>query len=284
MSCTFPLWRYHEGEPITVPCGRCTGCRLDRAKEWSLRIMHEASMHEENAFITLTYADENLPEDRSVSSKILQNFMKRLRKEIDPIKIRFYGVGEYGDKMGRPHYHAIIFGYGFPDKVVHRVQDPKARNRFSSLEDSYIVYKSPMLRRVWKEGFNTVGAVSTESAGYVARYIRKKIGGEMALDHYKGRNPEFALMSRRPGIGTNWIKKYMYDVYPKDFTTLKLKKFKAPRFYDNKLMRHSWKMYEGVKEERKEKIKRPDGLRRLQKEKYLKEITKNLKRSYEADE
>jgi len=63
----------HQGlvdMPVTIPCGRCVGCRLERSRQWAMRCMHEASLHEENIFITLTYNPENLPEGNTLKKNI----------------------------------------------------------------------------------------------------------------------------------------------------------------------------------------------------------------------
>lgn len=237
-------------------------------------------MHEENCFLTLTYNNKHLPEDGSVSKKEMQAFMKKLRRKIEPKQVKFYLCGEYGDKLERPHYHVLLFGFDFVDKELHHVSDPKKKNRFST-GSMYQVYKSKLLSEIWTKGFSSVGDVSLESAGYVARYIGKKIGGERAKGHYKGKEPEFALMSRNPGIGASWIKKYFWDVYPKDFYTIDGRKFKPPRFFDERLKRKCWPMYEEVKERRKANARDEDIIRRRDKEKYLKEVTKTLERDYE---
>lgn len=249
---------------------------------WSFRCLCEAQMHEQNSFITLTYNDDHLPQDGSISKRAFQLFVKRLREKISPIEIRFYGCGEYGSKLGRPHYHLLVFGYDFPDKVFHHVSNPSKQNRFST-SSGYAVYTSELLNQVWEEGFSTVGDVTLESAGYVARYIRKKIGGELVKAHYQGKEPEFSLMSRRPGIGRAWFEKYANDLYPKDYTTMNGKKFKAPVYFDRLLMRKNWSMYESIKEKRKEKIENPDIIRRRQKEKYKLNITQNLERRLEHE-
>ena len=119
--------------PMQVPCGRCIGCRLDRSRDWALRCVHEASLYEFNCFITLTFDDSKLPtcnDCRKVESCVanrdagsslrvcdFQNFMKRLRQFVAPVKIKFFHCGEYGAKLSRPHHHACLFGYDFPDKV-----------------------------------------------------------------------------------------------------------------------------------------------------------------------
>ena len=69
--------------PIQVPCGQCAGRRLDQSKQWALRCVHEAQVHDENCFITLTYNNENLPKDGSLNKRDFQLFMKRLIKEME---------------------------------------------------------------------------------------------------------------------------------------------------------------------------------------------------------
>lgn len=284
MSCFYPLWQQmpNNGELVKVPCGRCYGCRLDIARDWALRCYCEAQMHNENSFITLTYNDVNLPKDGCISKIHLTKFIKALRKVIAPKRLRYYACGEYGVKFSRPHYHAIIFGFDFPDKEFHHVSNPKKTNRFSTASQNK-VYISKILAKIWKKGFCTIGEVSIESAGYVARYIRKKMGGDIALKYYNGRVPEFASMSRRPGIGRPWIEKYFHDIYPKDFVTVNGRSFKPPRYFDKYLMRRNWKMYEQVKAKRESYVTHEDIIRRRQKEKYLKNITTNLERSMENE-
>lgn len=219
---------------VQIPCGQCIGCRLEYSRQWALRCVHESQMHQENSFITLTYNNENLPEDFSVCKKELQKFFKRLRKNTG-IKIRYFACGEYGDKNGRPHYHALIFGYDFPDKVLH------------TKSNDHLLYTSAILDKCWqKKGWALIGDMSFESAAYVARYQLKKFTGSeeevnryyQVLDEETGeiidRSPEFCLMSRRPGIGSTWFDKYRTDT-DKDFVTLNGVKMSLPRFYDDLL-------------------------------------------------
>ncbi|AXH78149.1 MAG: replication initiator protein [Microviridae sp.] len=222
--------------PLTVPCGQCTGCRLERSRQWAIRCVHEAQLHPDNCFITLTYNDENLPDDRSVDHPAFQRFFKRLRKKYEPKKIRYYMCGEYGEKFGRPHYHACVFGHDFDDKVLWKMVKDQP------------LYTSKKLGALWSDengdeiGFSTVGGVTFQSAAYVARYIMKKITGPRADDHYQWVDPEtgeihkraaeYTQQSRRPGIASGWLKKYHADVYPSDFVVLNGKKVKPPKAYD----------------------------------------------------
>jgi len=216
--------------PVTVPCGRCIGCRLDRSREWAIRCMHEASLHEFNSFITLTYAPENLPLHGSLVKEHYQRFMKRLRKGTKA-KIRYYQCGEYGENLQRPHYHACLFGYDFADKTKWSYNE--------TTKDT--LYISAELSSYWRYGYSTVGSVTLQSAGYVARYITKKILGEKAEQHYEYHcpetgeihpiQPEYTTMSRRPGIGHGWYQKYKHEVFPDDFVIVQGKKAPVPKYY-----------------------------------------------------
>jgi hypothetical protein len=183
--------------------------------------MHEAQMHENNSFITLTYNEENLPSGGSLVKSDYQNFMKRLRKSIAPKLVRYYHCGEYGENLGRPHYHALLFGHDFEDKKY-----------FSGKKES-AVYTSNELSKLWPFGFAVSGSVTFESAAYVARYVMKKVTGKMAQDHYGSLLPEYTTMSRRPGIAKAWYEKYKTDVYPHDRIIVRGNPTRPPRFYDN---------------------------------------------------
>ena len=102
-------------QPVDLPCGQCIGCRLERSRQWAIRCVHEASLHERNCFITLTYRDECLPTNGSLDLDAFQKFMKRLRRRFGE-GVRFFHCGEYGENFGRPHYHAILFNLDFSDK------------------------------------------------------------------------------------------------------------------------------------------------------------------------
>lgn len=194
---------YHS---VQIPCGNCLACRLKKSQEWATRCQHELRYHKEACFLTLTYNNENLPTDGCVSNRAHQLFMKRLRKYIDKVrpgcKIRFFMCGEYGSKKARPHYHYIIFGFDFDDKVVH------ARTSRGDL-----LFRSPALGRLWPFGFSTIGSVTHESCAYVARYVTKKMHGKDGASFYKksGLTPEFCRCSNRPGIGFQWFEEFADD-------------------------------------------------------------------------
>lgn len=274
--CNYPFYVKKDGhDPVMVPCGQCTQCRLEKARQWAVRICHEAQLYEDNCFITLTYNTDSLPRD-GVRKRDLQLFFKRLRRRIEPLKIRYYGVGEYGDNFSRPHYHAIIFNYDFPDKELWEY----SKGKFGT---TCPLYRSPLLEDIWQKGYSRVGECSFESAGYVARYVMKKINGYVAPYYYDGRTPEFALMSRRPGIGRGWYEKFKGDVFPKDYFQVNGHRQRPSRYYDDLLKKEKPELYEQIKELRKEKQKTEDPVRRVQKEKYKSAVSKNLIRRLHND-
>lgn len=237
-----PLKALNSTNPINIPCGRCTGCRLEKSRQWAVRCMHEASLYEQNSYITLTFSREHLPVDYSVHVRDWQLFMKKLRKALGDHKVRFYMCGEYGDEKLRPHYHAILFNYDFPDKVL-----------FQKTPNGDLLYTSRILSSLWPYGHSTTGAVTYQSAAYVSRYVLKKISGPKADEYYLRVHPdhgficrvkpEFTLMSRRPGIGAPWLERYKSDVYPSDFVVVDGRKMNPPRFYDQKLTEEELENY-----------------------------------------
>lgn len=249
-------------EYLALPCGRCIGCRLEYSRQWAVRILHEAKCHEHNSFITLTYADEYLPSNSSLDKRDFQKFIKRFRADVFEragTTIRFYHCGEYGDKTQRPHYHACIFGWSFPDREIWRTNH-QTKQRY---------YRSEQLERLWPFGISVIGDLTFESAAYVARYVVKKINGKQASAHYGNRIPEYATMSRRPGIGANFFARYRSDIYPSDQVIIRGKAAKPPRFYDSQFEILDPEGFARVKEERKrrgmERFMRTDNYaRRLQ--------------------
>lgn len=186
MRCTNP---YIAPGRKAFGCGQCLPCRVNRRRVWAHRIMLEASLHSDNSFVTLTYDDEHLPSGGHLVPKHTQDFLKRLRKSIEPVKVRYYLVGEYGDQSHRPHYHAALFGY---PPCEHGLTSPNRRGDCCRVCDG--------LRRIWGLGNIYSGGVSYESANYIAGYVTKKLTakGDPKLD---GKEPEFARQSNRPGIG-----------------------------------------------------------------------------------
>lgn len=302
MACFHPIQAYQASDgsvlfsergdivrSLTLPCGQCWGCRLERSRQWAMRCMHEAALYDNNCFITLTYNDDHCPSDRSLNYDDFQRFMKRFRKRFKGVQevsykkrvyhkpvsdsvigssdrsfdlvetksnpIRFYMCGEYGEKFERPHFHACIFNFNFPDKTVWK-RTPSGQ----------IIYRSKALEELWSDekgdsiGYSSIGDVTFESAAYVARYVMKKRTGKGSEDHYettdfetgeiKNRRPEFNKMSLKPGIGAGWFDRFSADVYPHDYVVVNGKEVRPPKYYDKKFAEISPDEFEALQLQR----------------------------------
>lgn len=245
-------------------CGNCIGCRLTKARHWAVRCAHEAQLHQENSFITLTYETEHLPENASLDVRDWQLFLKRLRTELwekEQKKIRFYMCGEYGksetevNNIGRPHFHAIIFGHNF-----HQDREEKRRS-------PHRAYESEQLTRNWQKGIAELSDMTLETAAYCAQYTVKKITGDLAKDHYIRVDkttgdyvrikPEFSTQSRRPGIGKGWFEKYGLDL-DKGFVTVNGKREPIPKFYERIMTEERAQELENIQEQRKKNLLKVD--------------------------
>lgn len=228
--------------------------------------MHELAMTSDKdprnplplgSFITLTYADEHLPENGQLTKRHWQLFAKKLRQQCGPF--RFLLCGEYGARTAteRCHFHAAIFGLDF----IY----PKDANRvlFKKNDQGHSLFTSPILTKLWPYGTHLIGDVTFDSVNYVAGYINKKVNGRKAKAHYERINfdtgevydqvPEFALMSRRPGLGTTWIEKYWPEVYPSDEVLVNGHLAQPPAFYDRWAKENIPDIFEEVAAKRKTK-------------------------------
>lgn len=256
MACSFPItaFQLEDGSivfserrnhgsvrSLFLPCGRCARCRLERSRQWAVRCVHESKLYERNSFVTLTYDDKHLPVDRGLRYQDFQLFMKRLRKRFFSSTIRFYMCGEYGEdrdehglvtgRLGRPHYHALLFNCGFRDQLY-----------FKSTS-GITLFTSKILSELWPLGHSLIGDVTFKSAAYVARYCMDVVNGKDALGRYSicdessglvlDREREFSRMSLRPGIGAPWLLKFKSDVYPRGEVLANGKLSKSPRYYDD---------------------------------------------------
>lgn len=257
------------GEQTNVECGQCRGCRLEKSRVWASRCMHEAQILYElygvfSSFITLTYDEDHLPYGGTLVKYQLQNFFKRLRWHTQ-CKIRYYAAGEYGSKcpdhetedcficgpIQRPHYHAVLLGFEFPDKekLGHR--------------DGETVYRSDLLEKCWQFGSHEIGSCTFESCAYTARYIMKKRTGKDAEEHYVRvlpdmtmveLEPEFAIMSTKPGLGNEWYQEYWKDLYPHDQCPIPGRGVfgTPPKYYDSLYALEHNDELEKIKEKRRE--------------------------------
>lgn len=251
LSFSDPSPEFMEKHPelhIQVPCGKCIGCRLDYSHQWANRCMLELQYHDSAWFCTFTYDDFHVPITYHVDSETGEAFpgmslrkrdwqllMKRIRKNFPDDKIRFMACGEYGDHTFRPHYHAILFGLHLSDLVLYR-------QNFEG--DSY--YNSDSLSRCWLDndgnpiGYVVVAPVTWKTCAYVARYTMKKAktAKTVGQDVYQslGLEPEFILMSRKPGIGRMYYEDHKDDLFKYEYINLstadKGLKFRPPKYFE----------------------------------------------------
>lgn len=219
-----------EYAPFKLPCSKCIECRLQYAREWSIRCIHEAQMHEENCFITLTY--EKLESPR-LNYEHFQNFMKRLRFQYPNQKIGFFTTGEYGEKTKRPHWHAILFNWS-PRDLEYKYTNHRGDK----------AYSSQTLDKIWGHGITETGSVTIESAGYCARYAAKKLvhGQDEEHDYHP-----ISKKSTHQAIGKKFLEKYWKDIFNYGYVILPDgTKTSVPRYYQKWLQKNepaAWEHY-----------------------------------------
>jgi len=282
-------------DPFNIPCGRCIGCKYEKSRQWAIRCYHESKLHDQNCFLTLTFNNENLSkreEPFSVKKRDFQLFMKKLRKQavkeeqesdgkLTRRKLGYFHCGEYGEENQRPHYHACIFNYDFPDKQLfttsggNRLYVSEILNGTKIMEDSFPQLKNRIntpslgkpIKGLWPYGSAIIGEVTFQSASYTARYIMKKAYGQqlMIVDEKTGLTPlerydeygqeivvepEYCTMSRNPAIGLGFLEKYKGDMYPKDYMHVNGVKVRPPKYYDRKIEEKDPFEYQAIKNAR----------------------------------
>jgi len=253
-------YEHSDYEYITVPCGRCIGCRLKYSRIWADRCMLEASYHNSNVFLTLTYDNEHLPEPLSGSpinpleKRQLQLFIKRLRKKFPDQKIRYFACGEYGGTSMRPHYHLILFGLKLDDlKLLYKN------------DDQFRYYTSDSIYSCWSYGYHIITSVNWDVCAYVARYIVKKQYGIGASVYDDYNFPaEFTLMSRKPGIGRDFYEDHKLEIYDDEvyLPTEKGARIIRPNKYYDSLFDIDYPDYmQGIREDRKRLAKVNEALK-----------------------
>lgn len=269
--------RYYDGGEMSVPCNKCLGCKRERTRQWAIRLMHEARYSPASWFLTLTYSDDNLPGDPDLDRAPLhkpdaQGFIKRLRERLryeahlrNPDGdngssgwfLRYFLVGEYGDQFGRPHYHALLFGPALPDR------------RHWCTRNGYPQYRSELVESCWPHGHSELAPLTPELAAYAAGYATKKlvwndasgpdrmqeverrygsinrVTGELEI-----RPPEFAIMSRRPGIGRPFWERHGAKIAQHDSVIHRGKEQSPPRYYLERLKQEDFDAYVAITDKR----------------------------------
>lgn len=223
-----------------VPCRKCAHCRRQRAIEWKTRLLHELAYWENAVFLTLTYHPECMPEDLSVDKTELQRWLKRLRRRIEPRKVRYYAVGEYGEKFGRPHYHAIVFGLQACGSCWSCCQKGIGPDRPSA--------DCEVIRDTWNLGFVDVEDVTAASIGYVCGYIEKAL----YLPEWKNLARPFSLMSL--GLGRDYVEEHRDQLVAMRGVTVQGKEVGLPKYYREKLPEITPEMLLEKGQERREEL------------------------------
>lgn len=229
-------------DPDTFPCRKCLPCRLNQAREKAIRCYHEAKMHKESIFLTLTYSDEHLKSPRLIYAdfqKFMMDLLERRYRDVTDPEIRktlfipFMVTGEYGDKTKRPHWHALLFNFRPRDEKALRTTDRGDR-----------IFTSEALQSLWGKGIIEYGEITLESASYVARYAAKK------LAHGSDQEHEFHPIhktSSKHAIGKRWIERYWKHTFRNGFVVLPNgARSKIPRYYVDWLKKHNpdeWRRY-----------------------------------------
>lgn len=250
-----PLKALNSALPLHISCGLCVGCRLARTNAWSVRLQHETLFHDSSCAVTLTFRDDNYPLDGSFTKAMAQKFMERLRnsqKAEGLGKVRFYLSTEYAPITGRAHAHAIVYGEDFSqDRMFYKM----AKNKTP-------LWKSERLHEIWPHGDCVIGTVTMGTCKYVAGYIIGKKIGPPADEHYTRPHPltgelvkvepEFSLMSRRPGIGAAYVEKYGDQlVGGDDFVVIDDQKLPVPSYYSRRIERKAASVAERIRRKRK---------------------------------
>lgn len=251
-----------------VPCRMCQGCKSDRRKEWATRLELETKTAKgKNYFVTFTYNDENIlipkwwiiketgeklenPNNergwtgtlvKKDAEKLVKHIKQRFKRKYNWTGMKYYLCGEYGDKGGRCHLHAILINC--PDIPLYVDTERKGK------EHAY--YRSEDLEHVWNKGFVTVGKVSWDSISYVAGYVNKKKYGKKALYQYEiqGKIPEFALMSNKIGYDY-WSAEWQHIYKNDEIINTKGKSIKPPAYFDRLLAKESPETLERIKNKR----------------------------------
>lgn len=263
MACTSPMRAYRTPDGVTFDrrlgypspfyfsCGQCKSCRKTKRLQKATRIVHEAAMHSRNCFLTLTYDNNHLPSNHSLDKAHPLAFLRTWRKQVrdenkcrfEQQQLRYYLVGEYGEKTHRPHYHIIVFGQDFADDRIP----------WTSGENQPTTYRSEFAELIWKKGTIVIGDVNPASANYVTKYVTKIITGKQQAITYGARTPPFSSGSTNPGLGKLWIEQYMSDVYPQDKLYIPGQKepVQPPPYYDDQYERREPILMELIRTQRR---------------------------------
>lgn len=257
----------------TIPCGKCIGCKLDYSREWANRGYLEAQLWEQNWFVTLTYDEDHIKmiddETATLEPEKITYFMKNLRqimkREFNQDNIRFMACGEYGEERSRPHYHLIIFNLNLP---VETFYNPRIKNNNCYWQNTIIERSWGGIRNPTKDhnyinpnsiGISNISECTWNNIAYTARYITKKINGDLEKEAYsENQEKEFFRVSRMPGIGQTYYEEHKNDIYKLDCITVKNQQgvinSKPPKYFDKLYKQEYPEEFKKIEERRKKQM------------------------------
>lgn len=209
MKCLFPFVIKSGSFEEIITCGKCIVCLENRIKTWFIRIMCEIGYADYAKFITLTYRDEEVPMINGVETlrhKDFQDYIKRVRKMLGDIRMKYYMCGEYGERMGRPHYHAVILLYG--DLKKKKSQE--------------------ILQSKWSKGFVHIGTVTPKSVRYCLDYLNKLAKKEYDINQVR----PYQKVSQ--GFGLNYMLDNEKQISELKYLAYNNVKYEVPRYFRKK--------------------------------------------------
>lgn len=183
----FITWNHAMADktnPVEVPCGHCTGCKLDKRKRLGIQVYHEAQMTDYKCMATFTYSEEFNP--GVIVKEDMQKAIKRMRNPPNSLDFKYLVAGELGDNTRRPHFHMAILGHDF-------------RGGPGVVELGKDQYMNDQLTRIWGMGAVHIVPLTIERCMYVAAYVQKKLGEEGWHNHSNN-------------MGRAWLDKYWEDI------------------------------------------------------------------------
>lgn len=217
------------------PCGKCLECRGAYVRQMTTRGLHELQTAGPSSFVTLTYDREHLPVDQCVSVREMQLFIKRLRKA--GFDVRYLLCGEYGEKDGRPHYHAILFGQTF---LRGSTQVEPSRSGLPQ-------WTHPAIAEAWQgRGRHRIGDATHDSIQYTAGYVYKKLtyGDKLLALPFQAegmpfpvyRTEPFVLASKNPGLGLEYFARNAENIIGRGNCISNGREVPIPRYYLKQVM------------------------------------------------
>jgi len=274
---TFEKPKHKTSRAVEVPCNVCIGCKLDYERDWSVRMVHQARTSGAAEFVTLTYADENVPYGGHFVHEHFTKAIKHLRDANPDRQLKYFMTAEY-QKNGNPHFHFALFGLPLDDK------------RYFKSENGRPYYTSETLEKAWQgRGFHLTAELNLKTAAYMARYMLKDTTTKNAPKHWvyvdregrcHDRQAPYATMSTRPAIGREWFDRYAKsDIYQSDgMVHIDGKMFPPPRTYDRWYEQQDPEHFAVIQEEREQRSKELKARwERTRERRAVKEESKKLK-------